>query len=57
MSSESEPYVAANLLTSFKHLRGVSFSLLTLDKKPGTCKISNERRIAIASVVGLDNLS
>ena len=39
-------------------LKGVSTFLLILDKKTRlTYKISKERRIAIASVVGLDNLS
>ena len=56
-SSEWELYVAAKLLPNFKHLKGVSTFLLILDKKPAYCKISKERRIAIASVVGLDNLS
>ena len=32
-SSEWELYVAAKLLTNFKHLKGVSFFLLILDKK------------------------
>ena len=56
-SSEWKLYVAAKLLTNFKHLKGVSTFLLILDKKHLTYKISNERRVAIASVVGLDNLS
>ena len=56
-SSEWELYVAAMLLTNFKHLKGVSTFLLILDKKQLTYKISKERRIAIASVVELDNLS
>ena len=56
-SSEWELYVAAKLLTNFKHLKGVSTFLLILDKKQLTYKISKERRIAIASVVGLDNLT
>ena len=50
-------YVAAKLLTNFKHLKGASTFIPILDKKQLTCKISKERRIAIASVVGLDNLS
>ena len=49
--------MAAKLLTNSKHLKGVSNFLLILDKKQRTYKISKERRIAIASVVGLDNLS
>ena len=49
--------MAAKLLTNFKHLKGVSTLLLILDKKQLTYKISKETRIAIASVVGLDNLS
>ena len=56
-SSEWKLYVAAKLLTNFKHLKGISTFLLILDKKHLTYKISNERRVAIASVVGLDNLS
>ena len=56
-SSEWELYVAAKLLTNFKHLKGVSTLLLILDKKQLTYKISKERTIAIASVVGFDNLS
>ena len=55
-SSERELYVAAKFLASFKHLKGVSTFLLIVDKKL-TYKISEERRIALASVVGLDNLS
>ena len=57
VSSEWELYVAAKLLTNFKHLKGVSTFLLILDKKQLTDKIPNERRMAIASVVGLDNQS
>ena len=49
--------MAAKLLTNFKHLKGVSTFLLILDKKQLTYKISKERRVAIASVVGLDDLS
>ena len=56
-SSEWEMYVAAKLLTNFKHLKGISSFLLILDKEQLTYKISEERRIAIASSVGLDNLS
>ena len=56
-SSEWELYVAVKLLTNFKHLNGVSTFLFILDKKQPTYKISMERRIAIASVVGLDNLT
>ena len=55
-SFEQELHVAAQLLTNFKHLKRVSTFLLILDKKQLTYKISKERRIAIASVVGLDNL-
>ena len=50
--------MAATLLTNSKHLKGVSTFLLILEiKKKHTYKVSKERRIAIASVVGLDNLS
>ena len=56
-SSEWELYVAAKLLTKFKHLKGVSTFLLILDRKNSLLKISKERRIFIASVVELDNLS
>ena len=56
-SSEWELYVAAKLLTNFKHLKGFSTFLLVLDKKTAYHEVSKERRIAIASVVGLDNLS
>ena len=57
MSSEWELYMGAKLLTNVKHLKGVSTFLPILDRKRFTYKISKERRIAIASVVGLDNLS
>ena len=43
-------------LKKFQAFEGVSNFLLILDKKQLTYKISKERRIAIASVVGLDNL-
>ena len=46
----------AKLLTNFKHLKGVSTCLLILDRKRLTYKISKQIRIAIASIVGLDNL-
>ena len=49
--------MGAKLLTNVKHLKGVSTFLPILDRKRFTYKISKERRIAIASVVGLDNLS
>ena len=55
-SSEWELCVAANLLTNLKHLKRVSIFLLMLDKKAAYYKISKERIIVIASVVGLDNL-
>ena len=55
-SSEWELYVAATLLTNFKHFKGVSTFLLILKKKQLTYKIS-KKRIVIASVVGLDHLS
>ena len=55
-SSEWELRVAANLLTNLKHLKRVSIFLLILDKKAAYYKISKERIIVIASVVGLDNL-
>ena len=56
-SSKWELYVSAKLLTSFKHLKGVSTFLLILDRKRLTYKISKERRIAIANMLGLDNVS
>ena len=56
-SSEWELYVVAKLLKNLNHLKGVSTFLLILDKKQLIYKISKERRIAIASVVGLDKLS
>ena len=56
-SSEWELYVPAMLLTNFKHLKEVSTFLLILDKKQFTYKISKEKRIIIASAVGLDHLS
>ena len=56
-SSKWELHAAAKLLTNFKHSKGVSTFLQILDKKQLTYKILKERRIAIASVVGLDNLS
>ena len=56
-SCECELYVAAKFLTNFKHLKGVNTFLLILNKKQLTYKISKEKRIAIASVIGLDNLS
>ena len=49
--------MAAKLLTNFKHLNGVNTFLTILDQKQLTDKTSKVRRIAIASVVGLDNLS
>ena len=54
-SSEWELYVAAKFVTNFKHL-GSQYFLLILDKKTAYYKISKERRIAIASVIGLYNL-
>ena len=56
-SSKWELHVAAKFLTNLKHLKGVSTSLLILEKKQLTYKISKETRIFIASVVGLDHLS
>ena len=56
-SSEWELYVTAKLLTNFKHLKGVGTFVLLLDKKQLIYKISKERRMVIASIVGLDNLS
>ena len=44
-------------LNKFQTCEGVSTFLLILDKKQLSDKISEERRIVIASVVGLDNLS
>ena len=49
--------MVAKLLKNLNHLKGVSTFLLILDKKQLIYKISKERRIAIASVVGLDKLS
>ena len=49
--------MVAKLSTNFKYLKGVSNFLLILDKKQLTYKISKERKIAMASVVVLDNLS
>ena len=49
--------MVAKLLKNLNHLKGVSTVLLILDKKQLIYKISKERRIAIASVVGLDKLS
>ena len=57
MSSELELHMAAKLLANFKHLKGVSTFLLISVKKTTYYKISKERRIAITSVVKLDNLS
>ena len=56
MSSEWRLYVAAKLLIIFKHLKVVSPFLLILEKRQFTYKILKENRVAIASVVGLDNL-
>ena len=52
MSSGSELYVAAKLLTNFKHLKGVSTFLLILEKKTASYKILQEIRAAIAGVLG-----
>ena len=56
-SNKREQHVIAKLLTNFKHLKKVSIFLLILDNKKLTYKISEERRIAIASLVGLGNVS
>ena len=56
MSSEWELCVAAKLLTNFKHLEWVSNFLLTLKKKDSLF-IRKKNRIALAGVVGLDNLN
>ena len=57
-SSELKLHMAVKLLTNSKRLKAVSTFLLILDKKKQfTYKILKERRIALASVVGLDNLS
>ena len=56
MSSEWRLYVAAKLLIILKHLKVVSPFLLILEKRQFTYKILKENRVAIASVVGLDNL-
>ena len=57
MSSKLELYMVSNFLTNFKHLKGFSTFLLIFGKNSLLYKTSKERRIAIASVVGLDNLS
>ena len=57
MSSGSELYVAAKLLTNFKHLKGVSTFLLILEKKAASYKFLKEIRAAIASLVELVYLS
>ena len=60
MSGKWELYVAAKLSTNFKHLKGVSTFLPILEKNTErqlTYKISKERKIAIASLVVLHNLS
>ena len=49
--------MVAKLLKNLNHLKRISTFLLILDKKQLIYKISKERRIAIASVVGLDKLS
>ena len=57
-SSEWELYLTAKLLTNCKPLKGVNTFLLILEKENQlTYNISKERRIALASVVGLDNLN
>ena len=48
-------YLAAKVLTNFKHLKGVS--TFPLRKRQLTYKILNEIRMAIASVVELVDLS
>ena len=52
MRSERELYVAAKLLTNFKHLKGVSTFLFFLYKRQLTCEVLKEIRVAIAIVVG-----
>ena len=49
-------YVAAKLLTNFKHLKGVSTFLLILEKKVASYKILR-KLAALVSVVGLVYLS
>ena len=49
--------MSAKLLKNFKNLKGVSTFFLILDKEQLAYKISKEKRIAIASGVGFDNLS
>ena len=56
-SNKREQHVTGKLLTNFKHLKKVSIFLLILDNKKLTYKISEERRIAIASLVELGNVS
>ena len=48
--------MAAKFLTNFKHLKGFSTFFLILDKKQFPYKVSKERGLAIATVVGLDSL-
>ena len=55
MSSGWELYVAAKLLTNFKHLKGADTFLFILET--ASYKILKEIRAAIASVVGLVYLS
>ena len=57
MRSERELYVAAKLLTNFKHLKGVSTFLFFLYKRQLTCEVLKEIRVAIAIVVGLVDVS
>ena len=49
--------MAAKLLRNFKHLKGVNIFLLILDIKTAYLEDFKEKRIAIPSLVGLDNLS
>ena len=51
-----ELYVAAKLLTNFRHLKGVSIFLHILEKKVASYKILT-KLAAIVSVVGLVYLS
>ena len=56
IGSTLELYVAAKYLTILKHLKEVSTLFLILEERQLNYKISKESRVAISSVMGLDNL-
>ena len=56
IGSTLELYVAAKYLTILKHLKEVSTFFLILEERQLNYKISKESRVAISSVMGLDNL-